>query len=319
MAYSEVLKEKKEELIFDLGGQASMKNYDEAFVKGIFRTFNVESIVASGFYQKDCDALSNHVPETILIFKNAMEQVLDVVYGTVEDHFSQVFMNETGEVIIEIGRHDLELYANGIEYRPFVYLNGCMYEQWEVNENQKENYQKNYDSVVKIQKIISELQIDKIKDCREFASKQLNLTLIISDDKKGFKLLKDEAVIKECVLDNIYRMREELMQFLYETSIKLIEVKDKIQLDDQVVFYLTPYYAPHGKDYESVIDGCVTGIYENGVMIHYLYGYKSMSDLVAYEHLVARHNEEGEYIRFKGISGRSEILNQELYQKLKED
>lgn len=86
-------------------------------------------------------------------------------------------------------------------------------------------------------------------------------------------------------------------------------IKEQIKINDEVIFKIKPYY----DSLSELHDGIVTGIYEDGVMIHYLYGYKSEADTVKWEDLmIIGDKENGEYFKIRGYSGRGRILNREI-------
>ena len=86
-------------------------------------------------------------------------------------------------------------------------------------------------------------------------------------------------------------------------------VKAEIKLNDDVIFRIKPYYHGALSEYH---DGTVTAIYDHGVMIHYLYGYKSESDIVKWEDLMIVGDVNGEYFKISGYSGNGRILNREI-------
>lgn len=90
----------------------------------------------------------------------------------------------------------------------------------------------------------------------------------------------------------------------------MINIKDEVKLDDEIIFKVKPYYYDSLSEY---CDGTVTAIYEEGVMIHYLYGYKSLADVVKWEDLmIIGDKENGEYFKISGYSGRGRILNRNV-------
>ena len=86
-------------------------------------------------------------------------------------------------------------------------------------------------------------------------------------------------------------------------------IRNEIKLNDEVIFRIKPYYQSALSTYQ---DGTVTGIYANGVMIHYLYGYKSEADIVNWEDIMIVGDKHGEYFKIRGYSGRGRILNREI-------
>lgn len=88
------------------------------------------------------------------------------------------------------------------------------------------------------------------------------------------------------------------------------KIKSQIKINDEVIFKIKPYDITALSDYN---DGTVTAIYDNGVMIHYLDGYKSRADVVKWEDLmIIGDRENGEYFKISGYSGRGRILNREI-------
>ncbi|MBG9693196.1 hypothetical protein ACOMCU_01380 [Lysinibacillus sp. UGB7] len=86
--------------------------------------------------------------------------------------------------------------------------------------------------------------------------------------------------------------------------------QNQIKINDEVIFRIKPYYYGALGEYH---DGIVTAIYENGVLVHYLYGYKSESDIVKWgDIMIVGDKENGEYFRICGYSGRGRILNKEI-------
>lgn len=87
-------------------------------------------------------------------------------------------------------------------------------------------------------------------------------------------------------------------------------IKNQIEINDEVIFRIKPYYYGSLSEYH---DGTVTAIYEEGVMVHYLYGYKSEADIVKWQDLmIIGDKENGEPFKISGYSGRGRILNREV-------
>lgn len=79
---------------------------------------------------------------------------------------------------------------------------------------------------------------------------------------------------------------------------------------DIVVFYVTVYA---GED-ESSYDGNVIAVYPDTrkVAVCYLEGYKSRSDIIPYEKMIAKYDKNGEVMKFGGwITGPSILLEAE--------
>ena len=64
-----------------------------------------------------------------------------------------------------------------------------------------------------------------------------------------------------------------------------------------------------GKPNEIITDN-ITEVYEKEVLVHFLYGYKSLSEFVKKEEILAIGNLEGKG-RIFGWGGKYDILNQE--------
>jgi hypothetical protein len=64
-----------------------------------------------------------------------------------------------------------------------------------------------------------------------------------------------------------------------------------------------------GEPNEIIVDN-ITEIYEKDVLIHFVYGYKSLSESVKKEDILAIGNSKGRG-RIKGWTGSYDILNQE--------
>lgn len=83
-----------------------------------FNEMNVQSIIPTGFYiSEDDDETKKHTDFTRSLFIEAVNQNLDVLKEE-EDYISLLFV-ENNQLVIQIERHDLEKYPNGIEYRTF--------------------------------------------------------------------------------------------------------------------------------------------------------------------------------------------------------
>lgn len=64
-----------------------------------------------------------------------------------------------------------------------------------------------------------------------------------------------------------------------------------------------------GQPNEIIVDN-ITEIYEKDVLVHFLYGHKSLSEFVKKENILAIGNPEGTG-KIKGWTGKYDILNQE--------
>jgi hypothetical protein len=67
------------------------------------------------------------------------------------------------------------------------------------------------------------------------------------------------------------------------------------------------YYA--GKPKEIIVDN-ITEILEDSVLVHFVYGFKSLSEIVKKEKILAIGNNETGEGTIKGWSGKYDILNQ---------
>lgn len=83
-----------------------------------------------------------------------------------------------------------------------------------------------------------------------------------------------------------------------------LKIKD-LNPNDNVVFKHDPY----GEGREQYFDGHVISVHDKVVFVCYLYGYKSMSDAIPYDKMIAKYDgENGVEMRFDGISGKSVLL-----------
>ena len=73
----------------------------------------------------------------------------------------------------------------------------------------------------------------------------------------------------------------------------------ELKKGDIVLFYVDPYSSGQ-KELEQ---GTVIHVYEQKVDVCYLYGYKSMTDMIPFEDLVSVYDENGEYQKFRNFSG----------------
>lgn len=83
-----------------------------------------------------------------------------------------------------------------------------------------------------------------------------------------------------------------------------LKVKD-LKPNDNVVFKADPY----GEGREQYFDGHVINVYSKVVFVSYLYGYKSMTDSIPYDKMIAKYDKEnGVELRFDNIVGESILL-----------
>lgn len=95
----------------------------------------VTSIILDGYYTEESeDDLQLHTPVTQIIFENALKQNDEAIFFTDEDYLAQVFV-EDNELKVEIARHNLEEFENGIEYREFEFKNEITSEIYEKEGN----------------------------------------------------------------------------------------------------------------------------------------------------------------------------------------
>lgn len=111
----------------------------KAFVKeevmNELEQLGVTSIILDGYYIVESeDDLLSHTPLTQIIYDNALKQNEEVIHFTEEDYVAQVFV-EYNELKVEIARHNLEEFENGIEYREFEFKNEITSELYEKEEN----------------------------------------------------------------------------------------------------------------------------------------------------------------------------------------
>lgn len=78
---------------------------------------------------------------------------------------------------------------------------------------------------------------------------------------------------------------------------------------EQVVFRVDPYY----QENKEVFFGDVINVYPESkrVDVVYLEGYKSRSDAIPYDDMFAVYDEDGEWMSFGGVSGKSILLKAE--------
>lgn len=78
---------------------------------------------------------------------------------------------------------------------------------------------------------------------------------------------------------------------------------------EQVVFRVDPYYQGN----KEVFFGNVINVYPESkrVDVVYLEGYKSRSDAIPYDDMLAVYDEDGEWMSFGGVSGKSILLKAE--------
>lgn len=78
---------------------------------------------------------------------------------------------------------------------------------------------------------------------------------------------------------------------------------------EQVVFRVDPYYQGN----KEVFFGDVINVYPESkrVDVVYLEGYKSRSDAIPYDDMLAVYDEDGEWMSFGGVSGKSILLKAE--------
>lgn len=83
-----------------------------------------------------------------------------------------------------------------------------------------------------------------------------------------------------------------------------LKIKD-LKPNDNVVFMVDPY----GEGREQYFDGHVISVYEKVIFVSYLYGYKSMTDPIPYDKMIAKYDKEnGVEMRFDNIVGESILL-----------
>lgn len=80
---------------------------------------------------------------------------------------------------------------------------------------------------------------------------------------------------------------------------------NKLKPNDNVVFKADPY----GEGREQYFDGHVVSVQDKIVFVCYLCGYKSMTDPIPYEKMVAKYDDQDGIIsRFDNIIGKSVLL-----------
>lgn len=91
-------------------------------------------------------------------------------------------------------------------------------------------------------------------------------------------------------------------------------VRDLIKVGDDCLFLVKPYI--HWADDNECEDGHVSAIYDNGVLLHYMYGVSSYSDIVKFEDIMIigdpNDSELGENFKIRGFSGRGIVLNRSV-------
>lgn len=75
----------------------------------------------------------------------------------------------------------------------------------------------------------------------------------------------------------------------------------KIKINDQILFLWNGW---SGDEDESIFDGTVISIQKDTVTVSILCGYKSSSEDVKLDKIVAIHDEKGTHNKFKGYSGK---------------
>jgi hypothetical protein len=86
---------------------------------------------------------------------------------------------------------------------------------------------------------------------------------------------------------------------------------DRLTEEDYIAF---GFNYNEGEPNEIIVNN-ITSIYEDRVLVHFLYGYKSLAEFVKKEDILAIGNEEGEG-KIKGWTGKYDILNQERINKI---
>lgn len=70
-----------------------------------------------------------------------------------------------------------------------------------------------------------------------------------------------------------------------------------------------------GEPNEIIVDN-ITEIYEDKVLVHFLYGYKSLAEFVRKEEILAIGNDETGEAEIKGWNGKYDIINPEEINKI---
>lgn len=86
---------------------------------------------------------------------------------------------------------------------------------------------------------------------------------------------------------------------------------DNLAKGDYVVF---GFNYNGGEPNEIIVDN-ITEVYEKDVLIHFLYGYKSLSETIKKEEILAIGNSKGKGT-IEGWGGTYDILNQEKIDKI---
>lgn len=77
-------------------------------------------------------------------------------------------------------------------------------------------------------------------------------------------------------------------------------MKREIKINDNILFLWNGWC---GDEEESIFDGTVISINKNQVTVSILYGFKSCTEDVKMDKIVAIYDPKGSYNRFKGYSG----------------
>lgn len=110
----------------------------ESDVVALLKRIQVKTIYADGVLLVD-DEEAEHTELTELIYNNATAQCVDAIYGTKEDYLAAINLNDD-RLVMEIERHGLKDFKNGVEYRPFEFINVYESDVYEVNEEAKAKY-----------------------------------------------------------------------------------------------------------------------------------------------------------------------------------
>lgn len=90
--------------------------------------------------------------------------------------------------------------------------------------------------------------------------------------------------------------------------------KTLLKVGDSCLFLVNPYI--HWAGENECEDGYVSAIYENGALLHYMYGVSSYSDTVKFEDIMIigdpDNSELGEQFKIPGFSGRGIVLNRKV-------
>ena len=63
---------------------------------------------------------------------------------------------------------------------------------------------------------------------------------------------------------------------------------------------------------ETIVDN-ITAIYEDRVLVHFLYGHHSLSEFVPFDKIVGIGDNENGTVQVKGWGGKYRVVNQELF------